>query len=52
MSWGYDAIYSVPVQRIKIMDTHPVKLFAEKAMNKLHVHTILEKHNYKDIIQK
>ncbi len=50
LSWGYDAIYSVPVQRIKIMDTHPVRLFAEKAMNKLHLHPFLEKHNYKDIM--
>ena len=50
LSWGYDAIYSVPVQRIKIMDTHPVKLLAEKALNKLHVHPMLEKHDYKNII--
>ncbi|MBQ1682289.1 MAG: hypothetical protein II067_08790, partial [Agathobacter sp.] len=22
LNWGYDAIFAVPVQRIKIMDTH------------------------------
>lgn len=51
LGWGYDAIYSVPVQRIKIMDTHPIKLAAEKVLNKIHIHAMLEKHNYKDIIQ-
>lgn len=51
LAWGYDAIFSVPVQRIKIMDTHPARLFAEKALNKLHLHTLIEKHDYKDIIK-
>ena len=51
LSWGYDAIYSVPVQRIKIMDTHPIRLFTEKALNKLHLHPLLEKHDYKDIVK-
>lgn len=50
LGWGYDAIYSVPVQRIKIMDTHPVRLFAEKLTNKLQLYPFLEKHNYKDIM--
>lgn len=50
LSWGYDAIYSVPVNRIKIMDTHPIRLFAEKVMNKLNLSSLVEKHNYKEII--
>ena len=50
-AWGYDAIYAVPVQRIKIMDTHPIKIKLEKAVNKLHLHTPLEKHDYSDVIQ-
>ena len=48
--WGYDAIYAVSDLRIKIMDTHPFKLFWEKVLNKLHLHPMLEKHKYKDII--
>lgn len=51
LSWGYDAIYSVPVQRIKTMDTHPLRLFTEKALKKIHFHVLLEKHDYKDIIK-
>ena len=50
LNWGYDAIFAVPVQRIKIMDTHPIRLFAEKVLNKCHLHPLLETHDYKDII--
>lgn len=50
LNWGYDAIYSVPVQRIKIMDTNSIRLFAEKVQKKLHFQTMLETHKYKDII--
>lgn len=51
LEWGYDAIFSVPVQKVKTMDTHPVKLIVDKIMNKMHVHPFLEKHNYKKIIK-
>ena len=50
LSWGYDSIFSVPVQKIKVMDTHPIHMTAEKALNKFHIHMLLEKHKYKDVI--
>lgn len=51
LSWGYDAIYSVPVQRIKVMDMRSIKLTIDKVMKKLHIPPMLEKHNYKDIMK-
>ena len=47
---GYDAIYSVSDLRIKIMDTHPIRLLADKILKKLNLYSPLEKHNYKDIL--
>lgn len=51
LSWGYDAIYSVPVQRIKVMDTRSSRLTIDKILKKLHIPPMLERHNYKDIMK-
>lgn len=50
LDWGYNSIYSVPVQAIKIIFTSTNKRIYNKILRKLGIDKGLEKYDYKKII--
>lgn len=49
--WGYDAVYAVPVQKIKVMDSSRIDLIFDKIALKLRLPKRVEKHNYKSVLK-
>lgn len=51
LNWGYDAIYAVPIQRIRVMSTSNAFLRFERFLNKLHSKQFVDRYDYKDVIK-
>ena len=50
-NFGYDAVYAVPVQKIKVMDSSQIDLIRDKIALKLRLPKKVEKHNYKSVLK-
>lgn len=50
LEWGYDAIYSVSVQRMKTMDTSTFLNIVDPILRKIRPYIGVERHDYKKLI--
>ena len=51
LSENYDAIYSVPVQALKTLDSSSISVFVRRVLQHFGINMFVEKHDYKHILK-